>query len=108
VAAASPGDTIKVCPGTYAENVSVTIPLTFLGAQAGKDGRHGRDNASKESVVQNAAGSGFALTGGADNVTIDGFTISGVDSNSTDFGVSAFQGTSGRTVVNDVATGNSD
>ena len=33
VTAASPGDTIYVCPGTYPENVSVTKNVTLLGPQ---------------------------------------------------------------------------
>src|SRR5438132_9211168 len=40
VAAASPGDTIKVCPGFYNEQVMVNKNnLTLLGAQAGTDAR---------------------------------------------------------------------
>jgi pectin methylesterase-like acyl-CoA thioesterase len=74
VAAANPGDTIKVCPGTYTENVAVNKPLKFLGAKAGKDGRN-RKASAKESVVKNSSGAGFTLTGAANNVTIDGFTI---------------------------------
>src|SRR5207244_1130256 len=105
VAAANPGDTIKVCPGTYNENVAVNKRLTFLGAQAGKDGRS-RKASARESVVKSASGADFALSGAANNVTINGFTISGVDSNSTDIGISAFQGTSGLVVVNNIIAGN--
>jgi parallel beta-helix repeat protein len=105
VAAANPGDTIKVCPGTYNENVAVNKPLKFLGAKAGKDGRN-RKASAKESVVKNASGADFELTGAANNVTIDGFTLSGVDANSTDNGISAFQGTSGLVVVNNIIAGN--
>src|SRR6185503_3798722 len=39
VLAASSGDTIKVCPGTYLENVVLNKSLTLLGAQAGVDAR---------------------------------------------------------------------
>src|SRR2546428_10281162 len=39
VAAAISGDTIKVCPGTYVENVILNKSLTLLGAQAGGDAR---------------------------------------------------------------------
>jgi hypothetical protein len=74
--AALPGDTIKVCPGTYTENVLVTKPLTFLGAQAGKDARRDRNNLQKESVLNHANG-GFTGVGLLSNVTIDGFTIQG-------------------------------
>jgi parallel beta-helix repeat protein len=105
VTAANSGDTIKVCAGNYPENVMVTKPLTFLGAQAGKDGRQ-HNNPSTESVVANASGADFTLSGAADHVTINGFTLSGVDSNSTDYGVSAFQGTSGLVVTDNIITGN--
>src|SRR5437879_3865503 len=40
VVAASPGDTIKVCPGLYHEQVVINKDnLTLLGAQAGVDAR---------------------------------------------------------------------
>src|SRR5438270_68060 len=40
IAAANPGDTIKVCPGLYNEQVMVNKDnLTLLGAQAGVDAR---------------------------------------------------------------------
>src|SRR5260370_41312325 len=39
VAAASPGDTIQVCPGTYPELVNIFKTLTILGNQAGVDAR---------------------------------------------------------------------
>ena len=35
VAAAVPGDTIRVCAGTYTENIVLNESLTLLGAQAG-------------------------------------------------------------------------
>src|SRR4051794_10639439 len=39
VAAASSGDIINVCPGTYPENVTIPVALTLNGAQAGVDAR---------------------------------------------------------------------
>ena len=55
VDAADSGDTIKVCPGTYEEVVTVTEPdLTIKGANAGRDAtRHGR---GRESIVAGVAG----------------------------------------------------
>src|SRR3954471_10988167 len=104
VAAAQPGDTIKVCAGTYAEEVHVTKALTIQGAQAGKDARNGRNNAAKESTVSNPGGAGFSIE--AHDVTIDGFTIAGVNTSTVYDGIQAFSGTSGLTVVNDVITNN--
>src|SRR5437762_4171958 len=42
VAAASPGATIKVCPGTYNESVTIGMPLTLLGPNAGTSWNGGR------------------------------------------------------------------
>jgi hypothetical protein len=98
--AALPGDTIKVCPGTYTENVMVTKSLTFLGAQAGKDGRTDRNNLPKESILNNPNG-GFTGVAVSD-VTIDGFTIQGQGTTSKrgiDFSNS---GGSGYRVLNNV------
>jgi nitrous oxidase accessory protein NosD len=38
VNAAPPGDTVKVCPGTYTENVTVNKALILNGAKAGVNG----------------------------------------------------------------------
>jgi hypothetical protein len=73
IAAALAGDTIVVCPGTYAEDVTVNKQLFINGAQAGVDAR-GR--AAAESVVTPTA-AGFKFVGGSAGTTIDGFTISG-------------------------------
>src|SRR5262245_65421598 len=51
VDAASPGDTVLVCAGTYAESVRVTKTLTLLGAKHGKDGRKRTLTSPGESVV---------------------------------------------------------
>jgi hypothetical protein len=107
VVAASPGDTIKVCAGTYPETVVVTKQLTFLGAQAGKDARV-RNNPSKESVVNSLSGD-FTLTTTANNVKIDGFTISGAGADQfgpNDYGIEAFSGSSGLVVSNNIIQGN--
>ena len=75
---ADPGDTIKVCPGRYAETVKVEEPdLTIKGANAGRDAtRHGR---GRESIVAGVAGTmGPGLVQLlADDITWDGFTILG-------------------------------
>lgn len=78
VDAADPGDTIKVCPGTYREVVTVREPdLTIKGANAGWDAtRHGR---WRESIVAGVAGTmapGLVQLR-ADDITWDGFTILG-------------------------------
>ncbi|MFL6208878.1 MAG: thrombospondin type 3 repeat-containing protein [Pyrinomonadaceae bacterium] len=74
VNAASPGDTIQVCAGTYNENVTIPIALTLNGAQAGVDAR-GR--VADESTVNgaNPIGSNPVISIQAANVTVDGFTL---------------------------------
>ena len=79
VTAASSGDTIKVCPGTYTETVEVRKPdLTILGANAGRDATGGWRG--PESIVQ---GTPDKIVPGvvqlwANDITWDGFTIRGV------------------------------
>src|SRR5439155_21602663 len=75
VAVASPGDTIKVCPGFYNEQVSInTDNLTLLGAKAGVDARTRTFVLTDESIINNACGP-VQLT--SDNVVLDGFTVQG-------------------------------
>ena len=52
VIAADPGDIVKVCPGTYTENVTVNKALSLRGAKAGVDAR--TRAATNESVVHPA------------------------------------------------------
>ncbi|MBU2668372.1 right-handed parallel beta-helix repeat-containing protein [Actinoplanes bogorensis] len=60
--------TVRVAPGTYAENVSITRPVEVDGAQAGQDARSRR---GRESTLTG----NFTIS--ANDVTIDGFTING-------------------------------
>jgi hypothetical protein len=93
------GDTVKVEAGTYNELVQVTKSVTILGAQSGVDAR--TRSGGPESIVSNSTGD-FMVTG--DNVTIDGFTLEGVNSspnvNPQSFGAAiwtnpGYQGTHG-------------
>ena len=84
VMAASPGDTIKVCPGLYAEQVfigtnasSVVLNnLTLLGAQAGVDARTRPfvPDQTTQSIIDHPCG---PVQIAANNVTLDGFTVQG-------------------------------
>jgi len=76
VNAASSGDTIKVCPGTYNELVQVNKTLTILGAQSGVDARTRAVPVASESVVGSGDGAFQILE---NNIVIDGFTIQGVN-----------------------------
>ncbi len=108
VLAALPGDTIKVCPGTYDETVNVNSPdLTFDGAKAGKTGSAGRARAlTRESVVSDVNGD-FILGSAADNTIIDGFALTGAGSPTVNHdGIEAFAGSSGLIVADNVIVGN--
>ena len=72
VIAASAGDTISVCPGTYNESVSIDKTLTLLGAQNGVDAR--TRSGANESIITMACSPVQIL---ADNVVLDGFTVEG-------------------------------
>ena len=72
IAAASNGDTIQVCAGTYNEQVQITKPLTLKGAKAGVDAR--TRVTTNESIITNSGGPVQLM---ADNVVFDGFTVQG-------------------------------
>lgn len=73
--AASPGDTIKVCPGLYSEQVFIDVNnLTLLGAQAGVDARTRAFVPANESIIDHPCG---PVQIAADNVVLDGFTVQG-------------------------------
>ncbi len=104
VDAANGGDTVRVDAGTYPEVVVITKTITLEGAQAGATAC-GRS--SLESIVGTANGAFQIL---ADNVVIDGFTITGVDGSA---GISSLgagihtPGTySGHMIRNNIITGN--
>ena len=73
VGASVAGGTILVCQGTYAETVTVDRRLSIVGARGGVDAR---TRSGAESVVGDSGG-GFAISPGINDVTIDGFTVSG-------------------------------
>lgn len=106
VVAASPGDTIKVCAGTYNELVNVNKQLTLLGAQAGQDARTRPGLPANESVVNGLAGStSFYVT--ANGVVIDGFTVQGnTNANLFGAGIVLGAGTTGSQILNNIVQNN--
>ncbi len=87
------GDTILVQSGTYNENVYVSRELTLRGVDTGKG-----------IPVVNAGGSGSVITLYADNITLEGFNVTGsgscgcgnagiriMSNNSTIFGNTAYE-----------------
>ena len=75
VNAAAPGDTVRVCPGTYTENVDVAKTVNIRGARAGVDAR--TRTPSNESVVHaaNPALPTFMLQ--ADGIVLKGSSSKG-------------------------------
>ncbi|CAN5445528.1 hypothetical protein BH20CHL6_BH20CHL6_19920 [soil metagenome] len=72
VDAASPGDIIKVCPGTYNESVTVGKFVRLRGAQAGVFAERCGDR-GPESTVTNGDDGAFRLE--ADRIVLNGFRI---------------------------------
>jgi hypothetical protein len=106
VNAASSGDTISVCKGTYGEHVDISTPdLTLLGAQAGVDAR-GKRSKTNESIVTNADGV-FTIEPSANDTTINGFVIQGARNNNA-VGIADFAGSSGLTLIDNLLQLNSE
>ena len=78
VNAAAPGDTVRVAPGLYAENVVVnTSPLAIEGAQRNVTARGrviGAPNAIQESVVHPPTGSAFTFSSNDGAIALAGFS----------------------------------
>lgn len=108
VAAATPGATITVCPGTYPGTVEVTKPLTLRGAGAGTDARTGRTAPAAESVIEGGGGPGVRIAGGLAGVTVAGFTITGAGTDAQPAaGIDASHGGTAFTFVDNIITENS-
>jgi hypothetical protein len=104
VNAASPGDTIDVCAGTYPEAavgpLTINKSLTVLGAQAGVDARASR---GPESIIADVQGTSVA----ASSVVIDGFTVQGSSVAAfTGYGIWMNPGTTGTRILNNIIQNN--
>jgi hypothetical protein len=69
VTAAAAGDTVKVCPGAYAEDVVVDKPLYLKGARAGDSVNSRTFGASNEATVTGL------VTVQAEDVKVEGFSL---------------------------------
>ena len=101
VAAAAPGDTVKVCPGTYTENVLVDKTIIVNGAKSGVDAR--TRGTANESVLHSANPSLPIFMLNADNVRLNGFLIEG---NSNNAGIQTTPAFSGYRVLNNIVRDN--
>ena len=80
ITAAAAGDTINVCPGTYAGPISINkANLTLKGAKAGIPAGPSAAPAGRgtdESIIESAGTNVLTWTGSATtNTTVDGFTL---------------------------------
>jgi hypothetical protein len=104
VNAASPGDTIEVCAGTYPEAavgpLTINKSLTVLGAQDGVDARGPR---GAESIIADIQGTSVA----ASSVVIDGFTVQNSSVAAfTGYGIWMNPGTTGTRILNNIIQNN--
>jgi hypothetical protein len=104
VNAAPPGDTIRVCDGTYIEiapgPLTINKTLTLLGAQNGVDAR---SRVGAESIVTDPQGTFIT----ANNVVIDGFTFqNSVVAAFTGYGIAMGAGTTGTRILNNIIQDN--
>ncbi len=99
--------TVNVAAGVYGENVSVAIPLTLKGANAGVDPRITcrQGPARGAEAIIDGGGTDAALAVSANNVTVDGFTIQD-GANGLNAGLWISGGVSNVSVYNNVVTNN--
>lgn len=101
--AASAGDTIYVCAGTYAENVNINKNITLDGPQYQTPATAiNRTNATAEAVISPASGNALTYSGAGNPGTVSGFSISGSGT-----GIVALNGGSGYTWNNNVISASS-
>ena len=75
ITAATAGDVIDVCAGTFSENIVINKSLTLRGANAGVKATGSVRGAGESIIDGTGGGSTFVVHIQADNVTIDGFSI---------------------------------
>lgn len=75
VAAASPGDTVVACPGTYREDVVITIPFLTLVGESATINASGLHGTSDGAILGQDPYNGITIE--ASRVTVEGFTVEG-------------------------------
>jgi Right handed beta helix region/Periplasmic copper-binding protein (NosD) len=76
VAAATPGDTVVACAGTYTEDVVIPFRLTLIGESATINAA-GLSGAPTGSILGQAPYNGITIE--ASHVTVEGFTVEGAE-----------------------------
>ena len=102
VNAAAPGDTVKVCPGTYTENVTVDKTLILNGAKPGVNGTR-NVNPATESIAHPADPNLPIFMLAANGITLNGFFIEG---NSNNAGIQTSPTFSGYQILNNIVKDN--
>ncbi len=100
VNAAAPGDTVKVCPGTYTENVTVSKALTLNGPRAGVNGTRVPAN---EAIVHAMDQNQPIFMLAANGITLNGFLV---EDNSNNAGIQTSPAFSGYRVLNNIVQDN--
>ena len=101
------GGFVNVAAGdAYAENVVISKPLTLKGARFGVDARTRVVTPGSESIIDGAAPGLGTVEILANDVVVDGFTITG-GANAPNAGVRAANVNSGWTVANNIISDNS-
>ena len=103
VDAAVDGDTVKVCPGLYEENVNVAESLIIKGAKAGVDGKTRTVNPANESVVHSVDPNLPIFMLQADGIVLNGFLVEG---NTNNAGIQTSPTFSGYQLLNNVVRDN--
>lgn len=103
VDAAVDGDTVKVCPGTYTENVNVSETLNIRGAKAGVDAKSRTVNPANESVVHALDPNLPIFLLQADGIVLNGFLVEG---NTNNAGIQTSPTFSGYQLLNNVVRDN--
>ncbi len=106
VNAASPGDVLLATPGTFSENVTINKSLTLEGYNHGVNPNNTTRN--PESIIDDTANGGITpLTIAANDVVVDGFTISGgTSANNVGAGVYIEPGFHGTHFINNIVQNN--
>ena len=104
--AATAGDRILVCAGSYNESVSVNKTLQVLGAQSGVDARSRSVPATDESVITGVGANGGGVSITANDVVFDGFVVEDTDQAPFGSGIVTGSATSGNQVINNISRSN--
>ncbi len=94
ITAATAGDTIQVCAGTYAENLAINKSLTLLGPNESVAALSGTSRSAEAIVGANNTANRVSITG-ASTVEIAGFTFVGTATGTGSPGISVAGGGSG-------------